>query len=71
MIGEGLGMKDDGRIIIRKLGTDVQLIRVKRYKKPTRALHGSVILQKPIDKPKQLARNYMRKKLKEEFVCEV
>lgn len=71
MIRERLGMKEGDRIIIRKFGTYIQLIQVKRYKKPTRALHGSVIPQKPIDKPKKLARSYMRKKLKEEFACKV
>jgi hypothetical protein len=39
---------------------------VETHNKPTEALYGSVNPEKPIDEPKQLAREYMRKKLVEE-----
>ena len=67
-IGERLGMKRGGRIIIRAFGSHIVLIPVNIYDKPTRALHGSVRLLKSVDKPKELARSYMSKKLEEEFV---
>ena len=67
-IGERLGMKRGGRIIIRAFGSDIVLIPVNIYEKPTRALHGSVRLLKSVDKPKELARSYMSKKLEAEFV---
>ncbi|MGH9933507.1 MAG: hypothetical protein ACRD3Z_00155 [Nitrososphaerales archaeon] len=61
-------MKVGGRIIIREFGSDIVLIPVNIYEKPTRALHGSVRLPKSINEPKELARSYMSKKLEEEFV---
>jgi hypothetical protein len=41
---------------------------VENHKKPTEALYGSVNSVKPIDEPKQLAREYIQKKLVEDFV---
>jgi hypothetical protein len=40
---------------------------VENHKKPTEALFGSVNPQKPVDEPKQLAREYIRKELIEEW----
>jgi hypothetical protein len=39
---------------------------VKKYENPTEALYGSVKLDKPIEEPKRIAREYIRKKLVEE-----
>ncbi len=35
----------------------------REYEKPTDALYGAVKVEKPIDEPKRMAREYMRKKL--------
>jgi hypothetical protein len=43
------------------------LVPVKTHEKPTEALYGSVKLEKPIEEPKHLAREYIRKKLAEDF----
>lgn len=40
---------------------------VENHKKSTEALFGSVNPQKPVDEPKQLAREYIRKELIEEW----
>jgi hypothetical protein len=40
---------------------------VETHEKPTEALYGAVDLAKPVDEPKQLAREYIRKKLVEDF----
>jgi len=42
-------------------------LKVKKYKNPTQALSGSVKTEKPIDDPKQMAREYIRKKLLNEI----
>lgn len=37
--------------------------KTNKYEKPTEALHGAVKMEKPIDEPKRLAREHLRKKL--------
>jgi hypothetical protein len=39
------------------------LVPVKKYEKPTEALYSSVKVEKDIDDPKSIAREYIRKKL--------
>ena len=39
------------------------LVPVNSYEKPTEALYGAVKLEKPVDEPTRVAREYIRKKL--------
>ena len=64
---EKYGIKEGDRIIVRESGSQIVLIPVTRYEKPTKALHGSVKTEKRIDDPKEAARKYLRRKLAEEF----
>ena len=66
-IRDKYGVKEGDRIIVREFGSQIVLIPVDRYDKPTKALHGSVKTRKRIDEPKELARQYIRRKLAEEF----
>ena len=45
----------------------IGLVSAKKYEKPTEALYGSVKLEKPIDEPKRVAREHIRKKLVEDL----
>ncbi|MFQ5711396.1 MAG: AbrB/MazE/SpoVT family DNA-binding domain-containing protein [Candidatus Geothermarchaeales archaeon] len=56
-------MEEGGRVIVRECGCQIVLIPVATYDKPTEALHGSVKVERPIDQPKEYARDYMRRKL--------
>jgi hypothetical protein len=40
---------------------------VGKYSKPTEAFYGSVCLEKPIEEPKKVAREYIKKKVAGEF----
>ena len=66
-IRDRYGVKEGDRILVREFGSQIILIPVDRYDKPTKALHGSIRTRKKIDEPKEFARNYMRRKLAEEF----
>jgi bifunctional DNA-binding transcriptional regulator/antitoxin component of YhaV-PrlF toxin-antitoxin module len=55
------------RLIITEYMGNICLVPVKTHNKPTEALFGSVKLETPIEEPKQLAREYIRKKLAEDF----
>ena len=67
-IRDKYGVKEGDRILLREFGSQILLIPINRYEKPTKALHGSVKTEKRIDEPKEAARKYIRKKLTEEFV---
>lgn len=67
-IRDRYGVKEGGRILVREFGSQILLIPVDRYDKPTQALHGSVRTRKRINEPKEVARKYVRRKLAEEFV---
>jgi hypothetical protein len=60
-------MNEGYRLIMTEYKGRICLIPVKKYEKPTQALSGSVKLEKPIDDPKALAREYIRKKLLEDL----
>lgn len=66
-IREKYGVKEGDKILVREFGSQILLIPIDKYEKPTKALHGSVKIRKRIDEPKELARKYMRKKMEEEF----
>lgn len=67
-IRDRYGVKEGDRILVREFGSQILLIPVDRYGRPTKALHGSISTRKRIDEPKEIARKYMRRKLTEEFV---
>jgi hypothetical protein len=51
------------RLIITEYMGRICLVPIKVYDKPTEALSGSIKVEKTIDDPKQVAREYIRKKL--------
>ena len=66
-IREKYGVGERSRLIIRQREGEIVLIPVRRYEKPTEALYGSVKLERPIEEPKQVAREHVRRKLVEEM----
>jgi AbrB family looped-hinge helix DNA binding protein len=61
------GVQEGVRLIVTESMGRICLVPVSKYENPTEALYGSVKLEKPIDEPKQVAREYIRKKLVEEL----
>ena len=61
------GMHEGIRLIITESMEGICLVPVKTYEKPTEALYGSVKPEKPVDEPKRVAREHIRKKLVEDF----
>lgn len=61
------GMQEGNRLIVTEFMERICLLPVRVYENPTNALYGSVKLDKPIEEPKHLAREYIRKKLSEDF----
>jgi AbrB family looped-hinge helix DNA binding protein len=61
------GMNEGIRLIITEYMGRICLVPVKTHEKPTEALYGSVKLEKPIDDPKLFGREYIRKKIIEDF----
>lgn len=59
------GVDEGIRLIITEYMGRICLVPVKKYEKPTDALYGAVKLEKPINEPKRLAREHIRKKLVE------
>ena len=59
------GIHEGFRLIVTESMGRICLMPVKTYEKPTDALYGSLKLEKPIDEPKSLAREFIRKKLSE------
>ncbi|HUK85938.1 MAG TPA: AbrB/MazE/SpoVT family DNA-binding domain-containing protein [Candidatus Acidoferrum sp.] len=66
-IREKYGVDEGIRLIITEYMGRICLVPVKKYDKPTAALYGSVKVENPIDEPKQVAREYIRKKLLEDL----
>ena len=66
-IREKYGVGERSRLIIREREGEIVLIPVRRYERPTEALYGSVKLEGPVEKPKQVAREYVKRKLVEEM----
>ena len=63
---EKYGVQEGFRLIVMDFRGRIVLVPVKTYEKPTEELYGSVKLEKPIEEPKRVAREYIRKKLVEE-----
>ena len=66
-IREKYGVREGFRLIVLDFRGQICLVPVSTYDKPTDALYGSVKVDKPIDEPKRVAREYVRKKLADEF----
>jgi bifunctional DNA-binding transcriptional regulator/antitoxin component of YhaV-PrlF toxin-antitoxin module len=66
-IRQKYGMTEGIRLIITEYVGRICLVPVKTHEKPTEPLYGSVKLETPIEEPKRLAREYIRKKLVEDF----
>ena len=66
-IRQKYGLNEGIRLIITEYMGRICLVPVKTHDKPTEELYGSVKLEKPIEEPKRLAREYIRKKLAEDF----
>jgi AbrB family looped-hinge helix DNA binding protein len=61
------GVNEGMRLIITEYMGRICLVPVKRYEKPTEALYGSIKVEKPIDDPKRVAREHIRKQLLEDL----
>jgi AbrB family looped-hinge helix DNA binding protein len=59
------GLDVGSRLIIREREGGILLIPVRRYDRPTEALYASIRLDKPLDEPKRVAREYVRRRLVE------
>jgi len=66
-IRERYGVGERSRLIIREREGEIVLIPVRRYERPTEALYGSVELEEPVEEPKRVAREHVRRKLVEEL----
>jgi AbrB family looped-hinge helix DNA binding protein len=64
---EKYGVQEGFRLIVTDFGGRICLVPVKIYEKPTEALYGCVRLEEPIEEPKRVAREYVRKKLAEDL----
>jgi AbrB family looped-hinge helix DNA binding protein len=62
-VREKYGIKEGVRLIVVESIGRICLVPVNKYENPTEALYGSVKFEKPIDEPKQVAREQVRKKL--------
>ena len=59
------GVDEGIRLIITEYMGRICLVPVRKYEKPTEMLYGAVKLEMPIEEPKHLAREHIRKKLVE------
>lgn len=66
-IRERYGVDENSRLIIREREGEIALIPVKRYERPTETLYNSIRLKQPVDEPKKVAREHLRRKLVEEM----
>jgi AbrB family looped-hinge helix DNA binding protein len=57
------GLNEGIRLIITEHMGRICLVPVMKYEKPTDALFGAVKLEKPMEEPKRLAKEHIRKKL--------
>jgi AbrB family looped-hinge helix DNA binding protein len=57
------GVQEGVRLLITESDGYLCLVPVKTYEKPTEALYGSISIDMPLDEPKQVAREHIRRKL--------
>ncbi len=60
------GLKEGSRLIVRDHNGQLVLLPVTTYEKAAEALYGSIVVEHPIEDPKELARTHIRKRLVEE-----
>jgi AbrB family looped-hinge helix DNA binding protein len=61
------GVEEGIRLIVTEYMGRICLVPVKKYDKPTEALYGSIKVETPIDDPKSLAIEHIRRKLIEDL----
>jgi AbrB family looped-hinge helix DNA binding protein len=66
-VREKYGVHEGVRLVITEYRGSICLVPVKVYEKPTEALFGAVKLREPLEEPKRVAREYIRKKLSEDL----
>ena len=66
-VREQYGVEEGSQLIIRRRQGEIVLIPVKSYERPTEALYGSIETEAPMDEPKRIAREHIRKKLAEDL----
>lgn len=66
-IREKYGAEEGSKLIIRALKGQIILIPTTRYEEPTKALHGSISVEKPIEEPKEVAKQHIREKISEDL----
>lgn len=66
-VRERYRVSEGSRLIVREREGEIVLVPVARYERPTEALYGSVRLDKPLEEPKKVAREHVRRKLVEEM----
>lgn len=59
-------ISEGSRFIIRERCGGIVLVPVRKYDRPTEALYGGVRVEKPVDEPKEVAREDIKRKLVEE-----
>jgi AbrB family looped-hinge helix DNA binding protein len=64
---EKYGVQEGFRLIVTEFMDRICFVPVRTYEKPTEALYGCVRLEKPVEEPKRVAREYFRKKLAEDL----
>jgi AbrB family looped-hinge helix DNA binding protein len=64
---EKYGLYEGVRIIVTESMGQICLTPIKIFEKPTEALYGSLKITKPIDEPKSVARELIRKKTSEDM----
>jgi AbrB family looped-hinge helix DNA binding protein len=57
------GVQEGFRLIVTDLDGRICLVPVSTYERPTEALYGAVKFEAPVDDPKRVAREHVRKKL--------
>ncbi|MGB9854742.1 MAG: AbrB/MazE/SpoVT family DNA-binding domain-containing protein [Candidatus Bathyarchaeales archaeon] len=66
-IREKYKINEGSRFIVRERLGEIVLVPVRRYDQPTEALYRSIRLDKPIEEPKKVAREHIKRKLTEEY----
>lgn len=65
MIRDKYGVGEGSRFIVCERFGEIVLVPVRVYEKPTEALYGSVCLEKPVEEPKMVAREHIKRRLVE------
>jgi AbrB family looped-hinge helix DNA binding protein len=66
-IRDKYGVSERSRLIVREREGETGLLPVRRFERPTEALYGSIEVESPVDEPKRVAREHLRRKLVEEL----